>query len=268
MITRIWKETRVTVLAGAILLVIATISGAGFEAIAWMLAMFFVVMGVLVVNVLQNGKSKSAISNGISVSEDLGHEMDLLVQQIENSAKDMLGHVRKELSQMRSLVSDAIEVLQNSFNNLNEEHSNQNRMVQEVLEQLHAAQQSKAKIAVMLDGNGDEDNSLDGRLADFAESNQRINNRIADAVRSLQFEDIVRQLTMSSEKHLDYLERVLGLVDVGIRDLNSQHINVPEYIVGLHELKSQIDQLEAECKAEAERSVSQNSMQEGEIELF
>jgi methyl-accepting chemotaxis protein len=91
---------------------------------------------------------------------------------------------------------------------------------------------------------------------------------ITDAVRSLQFEDIVRQLTVSSEKHLDYLERVLGTVDEGIRSLNSQHINVPEYIVGLHELKSQIDQLEAECKAEADRSVSQKTMQEGDIELF
>ncbi len=268
MIKKVWKETGVIILACASMPVIAYISGAGFEAIAWMLAMFFVVMLSLGINVFQTGQSNAAALNGLSISEDLGHEMDLLVQQIENSAKDMLGHVRKELSQMRSLVSDAIEVLQNSFNDLNQEYSDQNRMVQEVLEKLRAAQESKKQIDVIFDHDGDRGDSYDVHQKELSGSTQRINSRIADAVRSLQFEDIVRQLTVSSEKHLDYLEAVLGAVDVGIRDLNSQHINVPDYIVGLHELKAQIDQLEAECKAEAARSVSQSTMQQGDVELF
>jgi uncharacterized protein Yka (UPF0111/DUF47 family) len=268
MIIRTWKATGVVFVAGASMLLIAYIGGAGFEALGWMLALLVVVMAVLLITALPAGKTKGAVPNGLSLSEDLGQEMDLLVQQIEDSAKDMLGHVRKELSQMRSLVSDAIEVLQNSFNDLNHETGQQRKMVLEVLEKLRAAESSKSHVEEMLNSSGDFKQTLEGHNQELSQSGQRINDRIADAVRSLQFEDIVRQLTVSSEKHLDYLEEVLGVVHVGIRTLNSQHINVPEYIVGLHGIKAQIDKLEAECKAEAERSVSQNSMQKGEIELF
>jgi methyl-accepting chemotaxis protein len=258
MIERICKDTGVIVVAGAAMLIVAYLSGAGSDVLAWMLAMFLVVMAFLILKVLKADGPYDDALNQESVSEELSYEMDLLVEQIENSAKDMLGHVHKELSQIRSLVSDAIEVLQKSFNDLNLETKEQNRMVQEVMEKLKAAQASR----------GNVNDLLDGRLSQFSESTQRIDKSITDAVRSLQFEDIVRQLTVSSEKHLSYLERVLGTVDEGIRGLNSQHINVPEYIVGLHELKAQIDKLEEERKAEAQRSVSQKTMQQGEVELF
>jgi uncharacterized membrane protein YgaE (UPF0421/DUF939 family) len=256
--------------AGAAMLVIAYLSGVGFEVLLWMLAMLFVVLLSLLVSVQREDKPNrnGAALNSISVSEDLGHEMDLLVQQIENSAKDMLERVHEELSQMRSLISDAIEVLQNSFNDLNHESKQQNRVVQEVLEKLRAAQASKQHIENMLEEDEELAVLLDSQLSKLSESSKRIDKGINDAVRSLQFEDIARQLTVSSDRHLGYLEAVLGTVETGIRELNSQHITVPEYIVGLHELKAQVDQLEAECMAEAQRSVSQQSVQKGEIELF
>jgi chromosome segregation ATPase len=256
--------------AGAAMLVIAYLSGVGFEVLLWTLAMLFVVLLSLLVDVLREDKpyGNGAALNSISVSEDLGHEMDLLVQQIEHSAKDMLQRVHEELSQMRSLISDAIEVLQNSFNDLSHESKEQNRVVQEVLEKLRAAQASKQHIENMLEGYEELAELLDSQLSKLSESSKRIDNGINDAVRSLQFEDITRQLTVSSDRHLGYLEAVLGTVETGIRKLNSQHITVPEYIVGLHELKAQVDQLEAECMAEAQRSVSQQSVQKGEIELF
>jgi methyl-accepting chemotaxis protein len=173
----------------------------------------------------------------------------------------MLGHVHEELSQMRSLISDAIEVLQNSFNDLSHESKEQIGVVQDVLDRLQAAQESSTSI-------NDFSQLLDTKLSKLSESTKQIDQGINSAVRSLQFEDIVRQLTLSSEKHLDYLDAVLATLDGGVRDLNSQHISVPEYIVGLHELRAQIGQLEEECKVEAERSVSQKTMQQGEVELF
>lgn len=250
------------------MLVIAYLSGAGFEALSWMLIMLVAVVVFVVVDYFTADGSKSDALNSISVSDDLSHEMNLLVQQIENSTKDMLERVHEELSQMRSLISDAIEILQNSFNDLDQESKEHHRVVQEVLKKLQAAQISKTNIAGMIDRDGELEELLDSQLSKLSESSERIDKGINDAVRSLQFEDIARQLTLSSEKHLDYLEAVLGTVDVGIRNLNSQHINVPEYIVGLHELKSQVDQLEAEFKAEAQRSVSQESMRQGDVELF
>lgn len=247
------------------MLVIAYLSGANFEVLLWMLAMLFVVVLFLLLDVFRTYGPQSSDLDSMSVSEDLSNEMNLLVQQIECCAKDMLARVHEELSQMRSLISDAIEVLQNSFNDLEQESKQHHIVVQDVLEKLRAAQLSKTKI----DGVINEDEELlDNHLSKLSESSKRIDVSINDAVRSLQFEDIARQLTISSEKHLDYLETILGTVDLGMRNLNSQYISLPEYIVGLHELKAQIDRLEEEFKAEAQRSVSQKTMQQGDVELF
>jgi methyl-accepting chemotaxis protein len=57
---------------------------------------------------------------------------------------------------------------------------------------------------------GDINDVVGGNLKDDSNSKQRINHMVTDAVRSLQFEDIVRQLTESSKRHLDYLEEVLS----------------------------------------------------------
>ena len=268
MIKKIWDKTGVVIVAGATVLVIAYLSGAGPEVLLWMTAMLLVVVISLLPVFLKAQGTEDLVSNSESVSEDLSYEMDLLVMQVENSSKDMLGHVHEELSQMRSLISDAIEVLQNSFNDLNQESKQQSRVVQEVLEKLRAVQESNATVTNAYQSDGELSKLLDSRLSKLSESTVKIDKGINNAVRSLQFEDIVRQLTVSSGKHLNYLEQVLGAVDGGIRSLNSQHISVPEYIVGLHKLRAQIDQLEAECKAEAERSVSQKTMQQGEVELF
>jgi uncharacterized phage infection (PIP) family protein YhgE len=268
MIKKIWDKTGVVIVAGATVLVIAYLSGAGSEVLWWMAALLIVVELSLLPILLKTDGSEDSAPNSESDSEDLSYEMDLLVMQVDASAKDMLGHVHEELSQMRSLISDAIEVLQNSFNDLSHESKEQIGVVQEVLEKLQAAQKSNSNIDALYNTDDETSQFLDAKLSKLSESTKQIDQGINSAVRSLQFEDIVRQLTLSSEKHLDYLDAVLAALDEGVRDLNSQHISVPEYIVGLHELRAQIGQLEAECKVEAERSVSQKTMQQGEVELF
>ncbi len=268
MINRVWEETRIILLVGVVMPLLAYISGAGPEAITWMLAMSVVIIVLLAVDAVQRSGKQIDVATDISISDELGREMDQLVQQVEISARDMLGHVRRELSQMRSLVSDAIEVLQGSFIDLNQECWAQMTMTQDMLSNLRVVSETTSQLETMSSEIADVRDQVGNNLEEMAEISQRINKGISDAVRSLQFEDIVRQLTESSERHLDYLEAVLGAVDIGIRSLNGQRINVPDYILGLHNLKSQIDQLEADCRAEAARSVSQNSMQKGETELF
>lgn len=268
MIERVCMETKGLLLVSATMPVAAYISGAGFEAIVWVLAMAVVIMAVLVLKVLNRNSDPDNVACDASVSEDLGHEVGLLVQQVDSSAADMLGHVQVELSQMRSLISDAIKILQNSFIDLNQESSGQIAILRDVLDELGNAPHSESQ-ANGVGSNGEDLHELvENSLQEMSDISQRINATVAEAVRSLQFEDIARQLTRSSEKHLIYLGAVLSTVDTGIRDLNSQRINVPEYIIGLHGLKVQIDKLEADCRAEATRSVSQDSMHRGEVTLF
>lgn len=255
----VWRELRGFFVAGALVPVIAYVNGASLETIGWLLALFLVTVGFVVFKTLNDNKTGIAQETPDPASEELGQEMNLLVRQVEDSAKVMLGQVRNELGQVRSLVSDAIVILQDSFTGLNQESKAQNKMVLDLLENLHQdAMHEKVGI----------NDVIGGTLKDVSNTTQRIDHMVADAVRSLQFEDIVRQLTESSERHLDYLEGVLGAVDSGMQDLNRRQLTVAEYIAGLHELKLQIDQLEARCRGEAEKSVSQVSMSDGEVVLF
>ncbi len=268
MIERVWKETKVFILLGSAMIVAAYIGGAGSETLSWMLALFVMAVLFFAWHISHADKREEGGAEDISVSEELGHEMDLLVQKIETSTTVMLGHVRDELSQMRLLVADSIETLHEGFSEINQGAVEQNKLVHEVLERLGAALESGEKFESMVSDMNEQDDLMVRCTNHLPVLARQINKGIADVVRSLQFEDIVQQLTVTSEKHLDYIEEVLDAVDIGIRKLNSQKINIPEYIIGLHELKAQIDQLEAECRAEAERSVSQHSMRRGDIELF
>lgn len=251
MIGVVWRELKIIVMACALVLVIAYSSDVPPATLGWLLTLLLVTTGFQVVKTLRANRMYVERVVVDHSSADLRREMNMLVQQVEISVKNMLGHVRKELGQMRSLVSDAIGTLQDSFYGLNQESLAQNAMVLNVLEKLDGIHE------VVRDN-----------IKDVTHSTQRIDQMTADAVRSLQFEDIVRQLTESSEVHLDYLESVLGVVDAGMHSLNSQELTVSEYIKGLHKLKLQIDRIETERMAAAEKSVSQVSMSDGGVVLF
>ncbi len=259
MIGMVWRKLRGFIIAGVLVLAIAYANGSSFETLGWLSVLFLIAVGFLVFNAVQEKGPKVEETISDSVSEDLVRELNLLVQQIEDGANVMLGQVRKELWQIRSLVSDAIITLQDVFNNLNQASKTQNKMVLDVLDGLQRDITQKT---------GSTSEMIGKSLKDVSNITERIDHMVAGAVRSLQFEDIVRQLAESSEKHLDYLEGILGVVDVGMNNLNSRQLSVPEYIDGLSKLKLQIDQVESKCKSEAEKSVSQISLDDGEIVLF
>ncbi len=255
----LWKGTRIYLLIGCAMPMVAYLSGAGLEAVAWMLIMFAVILALLIVNLRKSGQSETV------ASEDVGGEMGLLQQQIENNTRAILGCIRDELSQIRSLISDAIEILQNGFIDVNHDIKTQNTIAQKLREDIRLVLESASQVGV---AQSEINNLLDASEKEMSVITQRINKRIEGILRALQCEDIVRQLTESSGKHLNYLTSVLGAVNVGMHDFGGNKIDVSEYVARLRELRLQIEQLEAECRVEAVRSVSQCSMQQGDITLF
>ena len=259
MVKMAWKHIWGYLLIGFALPVVAYLSGAGLETVAWMLAMFAVILALLVINLRKTGRS------AVTASEDVSEEMSLLQQQIENNTRAILGCIRDELSQIRSLISDAIEILQNGFLGVNHDAKMQDAIAQRLREDIrHVLGSDSSADAAQSDIN----KLLDVSANEMSVIAQRINEKVEDILRALQCEDIVRQLTESSGRHLNYLTSVLGAVNVGMRDLSGNKIDVSEYIAKLRELRLQIEQLESECRIEAVRSVSQCSMQEGDISLF
>jgi methyl-accepting chemotaxis protein len=99
--------------------------------------------------------------------------------------------------------------------------------------------------------------------------NAEINGLTGDAVRSLQFEDIVRQLSAHSERHLDRAGGIVGTVHAGLAGLRgTEQRPFEEFVSALNRLRDDLDAYVAEQKTVERRPVAQQSMSEGDVELF
>jgi anti-anti-sigma factor len=127
--------------------------------------------------------------------------------------------------------------------------------------------QSKARVEEMMGHIGKMNETMADNLSHISSMSGQINSLVGDAVRSLQFEDIVRQLAGYSEHHLDRLEGIVGGIQTGMNDLGAMTDgHAQQFISGLVQLRSDISE---QIRQEREhKPVEQSSMHEGEVELF
>ncbi|MCB1904702.1 MAG: chemotaxis protein, partial [Gammaproteobacteria bacterium] len=104
-----------------------------------------------------------------------------------------------------------------------------------------------------------------GRLADVG---QQIDLAVGDAVRSLQFEDIVSQLTGYSQRKLDNLSDMMTIIDGGLRKVNLNGENGIAEVDKIAGIRAELMALESEFCSADHKPVNQHSMSEGEVELF
>ena len=104
-----------------------------------------------------------------------------------------------------------------------------------------------------------------GRLADVG---QQIDLAVGDAVRSLQFEDIVSQLTGYSQRKLDNLSNMMAIIDGGLRKVNLNGENGIAEVDKIAGIRAELMALESEFCSADHKPVNQHSMSEGEVELF
>jgi methyl-accepting chemotaxis protein len=109
------------------------------------------------------------------------------------------------------------------------------------------------------------------RLAEISSISNNIHMGVADAVRSLQFEDIVRQLSFSTHDKLQYLTKLVTMLDEGLAALMDKEDDGPgmeDFVQGLRELRAKIEQEKAKFRAGVNEVVEQETMSEGDVELF
>ena len=127
--------------------------------------------------------------------------------------------------------------------------------------------QSKARVDDMIKQLGIMNEAMAENLVHVSNISEDINARVGDAVRSLQFEDIVRQLAGYSEHHLDRLVNIFNNVQSGIDELaSSEDHDVSEFIKRFSDLRSEVSQ--QIHQEQAHKPVDQSSMDEGDVELF
>jgi len=96
-----------------------------------------------------------------------------------------------------------------------------------------------------------------------------IETSVSNAMRSLQFEDIVRQLVEQIANHLDNLQHFSSEINQQMES-NSQDpaASFDEYKMRMAEFKEKIHALRTEIESRRMRRVSSESLDEGEIDLF
>ncbi len=133
------------------------------------------------------------------------------------------------------------------------------------------ATESKSRVDEEMREIGKLNVEMSRRLAELSSINQGIHDSVSNAVRSLQFEDIVTQVAASAMDKLGHLEKLVSIVDEGMDKLasgNDGEDREEHLLQQLQELRSRIDEETIGYKARTRKVVGQESMNEGEVELF
>jgi len=99
--------------------------------------------------------------------------------------------------------------------------------------------------------------------------NAELNQQLGSAIRALQFEDIVAQSLGHTDLHLERMDGFVTRVATGIAELHSKgDTTLDEYVAELGRLHEEIMEYRNSLKLEAVNPVSQENMDEGDVELF
>jgi methyl-accepting chemotaxis protein len=134
---------------------------------------------------------------------------------------------------------------------------------------MNFAIQAKSQVNDTLAGLTELNSVVEQTLSRVAVVNGEIDTLTGNAVRSLQFEDIVRQLTEYSARHLDLIHGLVDHIHGGLAGLRDSEQREPrDFIQALSHLQGGLDAFVDGQMAHHASPVSQESMREGGVELF
>jgi len=134
---------------------------------------------------------------------------------------------------------------------------------------MNFALKSKNRVDEMMVHIGALNQKTESHIAEISAITGCINGYVGDAVRSLQFEDLVGQLTEFTSGHLGRVENMIQSIDEGIKELHfNPNDGIDAYIKGLEEVCERVATLDKATQMELHNPVSQENMSEGEVELF
>ncbi len=134
---------------------------------------------------------------------------------------------------------------------------------------MNMAISAKSRVDMMLDEIGNMNGKVSDNLGTVSILSDNINENINIAVRGLQFEDIVSQQIDSSQRHLEKLKVYSSDLLSQLSDLDSGNNNESfDYEEALSLIKNKARKERSELNHERDKPAHQESIVEGEVELF
>lgn len=129
--------------------------------------------------------------------------------------------------------------------------------------------QSKERVNTLLGALEDMNSTISERLGGVSEIIDSIDANVSNAIRALQFEDIVRQLTEQTEYHLGNLnEFALEIAKTVEMAKHNEVSSVEDFRTRLDFVRGQIHSGRRRIEDQRSTRVTNDSMEDGEIELF
>lgn len=182
---------------------------------------------------------------GFAVVADEVRKLSLNSNILNEQIRKQAENAKKTVDQVRQLVSDTAS------------------------KDMQEAESSKGKVDSLIGELEGMNTGLSSQLGDVSEIISQIDSSISNAMRSLQFEDIVRQLIEQVLNHLFNLNAFSS----DINKLVAENKEVPassyeEYLERISQFKVKVQELKDEIDSKRMTRVSQGTMEEGEIDLF
>lgn len=134
---------------------------------------------------------------------------------------------------------------------------------------MREAVDSKARVDNMMDGLTNMNNSISSRLADVSDVIRDIDYNVSNAIRSLQFEDITRQLVEQVQNHLDNLNSMARTTQNSTVDMMSTPVTSSEdYAQRMALLQRTIHAERQRIETTRMHRVKAASMDAGEVDFF
>ena len=134
---------------------------------------------------------------------------------------------------------------------------------------MNVAIESKVRVESMLNQVSSLNNSVEERIGSINGIVEEIDQNVFAAVRSLQFEDIVTQLIDHTRDRTIWLGHILTEVQESLAEhSDSAEHDLESVAVKLLEIKDEVSRKLGERDFDGIKPVAQDSMEEGEVELF
>ena len=130
--------------------------------------------------------------------------------------------------------------------------------------------EAKTRVDAMLDAIENYNRRVDEKLSSLTGINAEIGQAVGTAVRSLQFEDVVTQLVAYSDDHVQRLKQLTHRLRETTENLRKhpQQANAQKVHQLVEEFSQEIAALKQDWERPLNKAVSQNSMEEGDVEFF
>ncbi len=244
------------------------------------------IVAVFVDNIKAMGKGSMDLVNALNeISEQLT-AADRLLSEIDGiSAQTNLLALNAAIEAARAgeagrgfaVVADEVRKLSQRSSQFSEQIRDNYEVTRQAMERageivgemasrdINMALTSQGRIAEMMDEVADTNKFLSQELNDVSSLAENISDNVAVAVRSLQFEDMTRQLIEGLEGRNDTLQLLTDrLMDIN-QVVTGGSVAHGELLERVQQIKAEIDR---ELEILAHRSIRQQDMDSGEAELF